>query len=183
MKVTNRTLRLSRAAVLLVTAAASYNPSSAWGASDAEFPPLVRVRSSNPFIVAVIDEAAERSTVFRRLIKQIEASDGLVYVDDGKCGHGVRACLILSVQVAGPHRLLRIVVNARPEKKACDLMASIGHELQHAIEVLGEPRVRDFHTAYAFYEREGSADRLTARFETAAALRTGFEVRDEVCAR
>jgi len=181
--VTNRTVRWSKAAVMVVTVAAACNPSSAWGAPDAEFPPLVRVRSSNPFIAAVIDEAAERSRVFRRLIERIDASDGLVYIDDGKCGHGVRACLILSVQVAGPYRLLRIVVNARREKKACDLMASIGHELQHAIEVLGEPKVRDYHTAYAFYEHEGSTDWTKASFETAAALRTGFAVRDEVCAR
>jgi hypothetical protein len=52
MKVTNRTLKLSRATVLLATAAASYNPSLAWSASDIEFPPIVRVRSSNLFIAA-----------------------------------------------------------------------------------------------------------------------------------
>ena len=68
MKVTNRTRTWSKAAMLLATVAASYSPSLAWSASDIEFPPIVRVRSSNLSIAAVIDEAAQGSTVFRRLL-------------------------------------------------------------------------------------------------------------------
>ena len=78
---------------------------------DAQAPPLIRVRSNTPSIAAVIHVAAERSTAFRHLIATIGATDGLVYVDDGKCGHNVSACLQLSVTVAGPHRLLRILVD------------------------------------------------------------------------
>src|SRR5712671_6004673 len=69
----------------------------------AQAPPLVRVRSNNPSIAAIIQEAAQRSMVFRRLIATIDATDGLVYVDEGTCGHSVSACLSLSVQVTGPY--------------------------------------------------------------------------------
>jgi hypothetical protein len=86
-------------------------------------PPLARVRSNTPSIAAIIQDAAERSPLFRRLIETIDATDGLVYVDEGKCGHGVSACLVLSVQVAGPHRLLRILVDPHKHKRDCDLMA------------------------------------------------------------
>ena len=147
----------------------------------AESPSLVRVRSNTPSIAAVIQEAAERSPLFRRLIATIDATDGLVYVDEGKCGHSVSACLTLSVQVAGPHRLLRILVEPHKRERDCDLMASIGHELRHAIELLSEPNVRDYHAAFSFFEREGPTDREKGRFETAAAVRTGLEVLAEVC--
>ena len=62
-------------------------------------------------------------------------------------------------------------------------MASIGHELRHAIEVLSEPKIRDYRAAYLFYEREGPNGGGANRFETAAALRTGFDVSAEVCGR
>jgi hypothetical protein len=149
--------------------------------ADAQVPPLVRVRSSDPAIAAVIQEAAVRSKTFRGLIKTIDATDGLVYVDEGKCGHSVGACLTLSVKVAGPFRLLRILVDRRKYERDCDLMAVIGHELRHAIELLSEPNIRDYYTAYSFFEREGRTGKV--RFETRAALRTGLEVLAEVCAR
>ena len=108
-------------------------------------PALVRVRSENPSIENLIRDATGLSTTFRGLIETIAATDGLVYVDEGTCGHSVRACLVLSVKVAGPFRLLRVLVNSRG-KTDCALMASIGHELQHAIEVLRDPHVTDMHS-------------------------------------
>jgi hypothetical protein len=166
--------------VLFVIAAVFTNAPSAWSADD-QVPALVRVRSNSPSIGALIPEATERSTVFRRLVETIDATDGLVYVDEGRCGHGVQACLTLSVQVAGPHRILRILVDPRRDKKDCGLMASIGHELWHAIEVLREPKVRDFSAAFWLFEREGPS--AWGRFETPAAIRTGIAVLAEVCRR
>jgi hypothetical protein len=154
---------------------------AAGGTAQPGGPPLARVRSNTPSIAALIQEAAERSPLFRRLIETIDATDGLVYVDEGKCGHGVSACLVLSVQVAGPYRLLRILVDPHKRKRDCDLMASIGHELRHAIEVLSEPNVRDYHAVYSFFEREGPTDGGKGRFETPAAVRTGLDVGSEAC--
>ena len=175
-----RILTKSGAVAAVLTAIMSSHASLAWSA-DVQAPPLVRVRSNNPSITALIQEAAERSPRFRGLIARIDATDGLVYVDEGRCGHGVLACLTLSIQMAGPNRLLRILVDSRRDKKDCGLMASIAHELWHAIEVLQQPNVRDFHGAYSFFEREGPTDKGKGRFETPAARRTGLEVRSEVC--
>jgi hypothetical protein len=142
-------------------------------------PPLVRVRAPSADIAAVIRDASERSPTFRRLLSTIDATDGLVFVEDGTCGHSVRACLSLSVKVAGPSRLLRIIVDAR--RPDCQLMADIGHELQHAIELLSDPQVKDMHSAYAFFQREGPTG--SDRFETQAALHAGDQVGDECHAR
>ena len=64
-------------------------------------------------IVEAIARGVERSATFRGLVDTIDATDGLVFVEDGACAHtGVRACLLLSVTVAGPNRLLRIFVDS-----------------------------------------------------------------------
>jgi hypothetical protein len=142
---------------------------------------LVRVRSENPEIAAVISRAPETSPTFRQLMETIDGTDGLIYVDYGKCGHGVRACLVLNVQVAGPFRILHVRVESR--RLDCGLMASIGHELQHAIEILSHPHVTSGAAAYLLYDRiagQGTgAD--NGRFETKAADRAGVEVRHEAC--
>ena len=144
-------------------------------------PALVRVRSHSPEIAVIIRTASESSPAFRRLMTSIDATDGLIYVDFGKCGHGVRACLLLAVQVAGPFRILHIKVDAR--RPDCRLMVDIGHELQHVIELLSDPHVTDGVTAYSFYERaarvESRSDGVT--FETEAAQQAGSDVRHEVC--
>jgi hypothetical protein len=92
-----------------------------------------------------------------------------------RCGHGVRACLALSVKQAGPSRLLRVVVDVK--KVDWDLMGSIGHELHHAVEVLSEPSVNSSSAIYLFCRSAGepSGD----RFETPAAIKAGHAVRRE----
>ena len=144
---------------------------------------LVRVRSNSPSIAAVIQEATARSTLFRGLIETINLTDGLVYVDEGACGHSVSACLLLSVRVAGPYRLLRILVDPRKYSRDCDLMGAIGHELRHAIEILSVPSIKDYPSAQSFFDREGPTGSDQARFETPAAERTGLQVLREACGR
>ena len=142
---------------------------------------LARVRSEDSQIAAVIRRASERSTTFHRLITAIDRTDGLVYVENGKCGHGVRACLVLAVQMASGFRLLHIRVE--PRQRNCVLMASIGHELQHAIELLRAPHVTSGAAAYLFYDRIAGQGRGADRgwFETEAADRTGLDIRYEAC--
>lgn len=142
------------------------------------FPPspvMPRVRAPGAALATLIQEAAARSRTFRGLVEAIENSDGIVYVEDGKCGRGVRACL-KGVTVAGAHRILRVRVDTN--KPDWDLMGSIGHELQHAVEVLGNPNVTSTTAMYWFYQREGR--RVPCGFETDAAIRAGEQVRREV---
>ena len=143
---------------------------------------IPRVRSHSPEVAALIRGASDASATFRRLIATIDDTDGLVYVDDGKCGHGVQACLPLTVQVSGPFRVLRIKVDAR--RRDCTLMALVGHELQHAIELLSDPHVTDGVSAYFLLDRLAPGGPISDRgsFETAAAERAGLDVRREACA-
>lgn len=111
--------------------------------------PMSRVRGGDPTITAVMREAAEQSATFRGLVEAINASDGIVYVHAGECGHGVRACLA-AVTAAGANRILRVKVDTR-KKAPADLMSSIGHELQHAVEVLSVPTVTNNAAMFLFY--------------------------------
>lgn len=139
-------------------------------------PVVMRVRTTTPALATLIQEATERSTTFRGLVETINASDGIVYVHEGECGHGVRACLA-AVIAAGPNRILQVKVDTR--KADWDLMGSVGHELRHAVEVLGNPTVTSNTAMYFFYSRVGRR-RTTTSFETKAAVEAGHAVRDEV---
>jgi hypothetical protein len=134
------------------------------------------VRSASPALVAMIQQATERSATFRGLVEKIDASDSIVFVNEGRCGHGVRACFV-SVTSSQTSRYMFVLVDTR--KADWDLMGSIGHELRHTIEVIAEPGIRDNAAKYFFYEHIGTHGASGAR-ETQTAMDAGNTVRSEV---
>ena len=145
-------------------------------AASMDAPAVDRVRSTNAVIGRVLKEASDRSQAFRRLVETINASDGTVFVEEGQCGQGVRACLV-TVTMAGANRNLWVKVDT--DTADVDLMGSIGHELQHAIEVLSDRTVTSGTAMYFFYLKKGSRSQ-TGTFETRAAVAAGEAVRTEV---
>ena len=140
--------------------------------------PIFRVRSSDSAIAAFIELAATRSLTFRKLVTLIQGSDGIVYVESGKCGHGTRACLKVWMCTSGANRFLRVTVDRRKADSDVDFMGSIGHELQHTVEALSEPATLDSIGLYNFFNRV--APTSLNRFETTAAIDAGDKVRDEL---
>jgi len=163
---------LPYAALACVFTAAFAQPAGAQ-ADGSAFP---RVRSTNATIAAVIDQASEASATFRSLLETINATDGIVYIEPGKCGRGASACLV-TVRVSGPNRMVSVWVDTRTVDAA--FIGLIGHELRHAIEVLGDPMVTSGHTLSNFYHQRGSRS-AEGRFETQAAIEAGEAVRAEV---
>ena len=144
-----------------------------------------RVRSEDPTITALIAQASEWSTTFRAFLDMIDRSDGIVYIERGRCRHGGAACMALTVKLAGPNRMLRIVIDQRRADCDLDLMASIGHELWHAIEVLREPSLRSYAHLYHFFSRDGRHTDRAGSFgawETPSAIKAGFTVLEELYA-
>ena len=138
--------------------------------------PEARVRGVSPRMVAVINDATARSKTVRALVDQIGRTDGIVYVAEGQCGHGVSACLLLTMTLMGPNRVLRILVD--PGREDCEVMGLIGHELQHAVEVLSHRTIRSGSAMTLLYEKEGS--KKGGLFETDAAIKAGNAVRAEL---
>ena len=133
---------------------------------------IARVRADDPVLSTLVRQAIDQSATFRRLVEAIQSTDGIVYVIRGECGHGVRACLMLWMAAAGPNRMLRVVVDSS-RKSEIEAMASLGHELRHALEVLAQPSVRTGAGMFNMYRHSGAVQSV---FETEAAIKAGDAV-------
>ena len=176
---TRRTRQAAGAAVVVAvlgwTSSAAATESGAAG-QPSLMAPDARVRGVSARVLAMINQAAAQSKTFRGLVDQIGDTNGIVYVAEGQCGHGVQACLLHTITMMGPNRVLRILVD--PRKSDRDFMGSIGHELQHAVEVLSHRNVRSYSAMILLYKE--ICDACGPRFETAAATAAGNTVRDEL---
>jgi hypothetical protein len=146
--------------------------------------PLRRVRPTTSAIATLIDQATQWSPTLRGLVDAINRSDGLVYIEEGECPRHVRACLAHAVTIAGPHRLLHIKIDPHlnhlnAEAIDPEVIGVLGHELQHASEVLSNPHLRTYADVVNFYMREGTFSTGTV-LETTEAERVGVVIEDEV---
>src|SRR5687768_5419835 len=97
-----------RLATLVATGAILAAPLKAAGQDGALH--RLRVRSHSPDIVRLIEQVSERSTTFRKLIDIINASNGIVYVEEGRCSFAVRACLVAVTPAVG-YRILNVRID------------------------------------------------------------------------
>jgi hypothetical protein len=135
------------------------------------------VRSVHPDINRLIASGAERSATFRELVRAIDASDSYVYVRKGSCRVPVPTCLV-GVSDAGSARFLWVLVDVR--RPDTELIALIGHELRHTLEVIGQPAVRNNADFYFFYRRNSPQSIAADAIETSAAIEAGRKIREEV---
>jgi len=141
---------------------------------------MPRVRSSNALIRGLISDAVDASPTFRTVVDVIGATDGIVYVEEGLCRHGVHACLSLDVTPAAGYRFLRVIIELRDiasRRGRLEMIGTIAHELWHAVEVLAERGLRTTAAIYQFYARETPTSNRS--FETQAAISIGAKVRRE----
>jgi len=163
--------------VLLAAGRVSARAQASGTGSTPDAPTSARVRAEDPALSALIRHATDQSATFRSLVEAIQATNGVVYVTRGRCGnHDVSACLLLWMTVAGPNRMLRVIVDDR-RRSEVDTMASIGHELRHALEVLTESNITTGVGMFNFYRHSGG---VPAVFETDAAIAAGHAVYNEL---
>jgi hypothetical protein len=84
----------------------------------------------------------------------------------------------MSMQVSGPNRLVHVVIDRTTRASDIETIALLGHELQHAIEVLADASVHDGLSMFNFVKRMAPTD--GDRFETTAAVTAGNAVYDEL---
>jgi hypothetical protein len=141
------------------------------------------VRSESRDIRALIRDSADRSPTVRALVDEIDQTDVIVYVSfrvfqsqllEGRIGFiaASRRTRFLAIELACPRR--------RDAQ-----IATLAHELHHALEIARAPWVVGAGTLARYYETIGMAtdsarDRLT--FETEAARETAARVRRELWA-
>lgn len=131
-------------------------------------------------IAATIDYGASRSAAFCSLITAIEASDTVVYLQNGRCPEGLRSCLQLLSSVNGT-RYLRLRLDAW--QPTSSVVRQLAHEFQHVVEIAGAPEVEDQRGLEQMYEQIGFRTRSGATkpcWETREALDVEEQVNREV---
>jgi hypothetical protein len=173
-KVVGRGRTLSIVAAVLTTQITAASP-----AADEVSP---RVRSTDRVMLKLLKEGRERSGTFRTLVDAIDHSNVIVYVEFGYCAFGhLDGCLLPFLASTHGDRYVRIVVTSEKSRLTHDdLLALIGHELQHALEVLEHPEVIDVPTMEAMYGKIGIPVAGQRGFETSAARAAGTALRSEL---
>lgn len=146
-------------------------------------PPTGGVRASDARMENLIREGCGKSATFLALVKELQSSNWIIFVQSGSCPiPGISGCLLHRVGTFQHHRYLRIIIARTPPSDA-EAIATIGHELQHAVEVVQNRHVADGFDIRDLYRRIGYVARRTRGaeiYETAAAARARATVFEEL---
>ena len=138
-------------------------------------PSLARVRAADTKAAFLLAAGLSRSATFRSLVKAIEEGDLVVYVETRPLKIPGRMQLLAATSVC---RHIRISIQLPGLDN--DLVAWLGHELTHAVEVARAPDVRDQTGLRRLYQRIGRADKYGDGAESAAAQETRKTVLNEM---
>lgn len=135
------------------------------------------VRSTDTRALAWIQAGAEGSPTFRDLLNRLSTSDLIVYVQvvdrlNGVYGH------TYFVKATETVRYIRIEVV--PTGNFHEMVALVGHELQHAAEIAGAPRIRDRQTLAHFYLGMGENALSNGQYDSAEARVTEERIKREL---
>ena len=140
--------------------------------------PTRHVRAADGMMTAVLAEGMRRSGTFAHLVLALDKSDVIVYLESGRpLPAAIAGRLLLA---AGPqgYRYLRIQVGGH--RGSNEIIALVGHELRHALEVAECPEVRDEASLIALYERIGHHSTGAHHYDTVAAQAAGRKVKSEL---
>jgi hypothetical protein len=152
---------------------------------------LSHVRTLDTVLADALEDGLSRSPSLRRLVERIEGFNGIVYLDAGALAprglpgeagrYRLTGATSQDVVLAGDYRFLKVKVELRPGNLT---IATIGHELQHVIEVLETPEARDLRSVERLFARIGYLVRPGV-YETTAAQSAGDQVFRELsrCSR
>jgi hypothetical protein len=138
---------------------------------------LPRVRPLDPSLTVIVATGSHRSNTFHALLHRLEAGDVVVYLQYGQLPSGLQGRLTFLTEAAG---LRYVMVEVARDLDAPRLIAIVGHELQHAVEVLEQPQIVSQATFASAYERSGFKRRHFANgavgYDTHAAVDVGRRV-------
>lgn len=148
--------------------------------------PWLAVRSEQANVMVLLLEGYERSPTLKRLVDAIGGTNGIVYIQTGRCPvPALRGCLLHVINGNGDFRYLWIRIRAAAEP--LELLSTMAHELHHALEALQQPWIRTGPDLLQFYRSPGSRAFGSSAspgpfqsFETAPAIRIGEAVRAEL---
>ena len=142
--------------------------------------PVRHVRTTDRHVQKLLRVGVTRSPTFASLISHLNESDVIVYIEPVSTLPSTLAGRLLLMPMANNQRYLRIQValGGSPD----ELVALIGHELRHAVEIADAPDVRNESALVKLYERIGMRGSFAHCYETDAARVTARTVRKELTA-
>ena len=141
-----------------------------------------RIRPQDPRLANLLREGIARSATFRAIVNRIEAGHVIVYVSLSPTMQSNLAGKLTWISRAGAFRYLKATI--KTEQSAVQMIATLAHELQHALEVSADPEVVDQRSLLGLYKRIGrqSLSGISEGWETVEARDTGWQVRRELLA-
>lgn len=137
---------------------------------------LLRVRPADDYVSDLIASGCRKSPTLRQIVDDLAASDLIVYVQRV---HHLPQPDLGAVQLIGSfggQRYVRVSVLGVPDPRR--FLATVAHELQHALEIAGHPEVVDDESMEALYRRIGRPS--CNGYETDAARSAGETVEREL---
>jgi hypothetical protein len=139
--------------------------------------PTRHIRTTDRALEKLMRRGFRESRTFANLVTRLQRSDVIVYVEgDVRLPGGLEGRMMLLPKTHG-HRYVRIqiVLRGAPE----DLIAVLGHELQHAVEVAEAVEVENTEMLARLYQRIGTRGGREV-YDTVAAQEAGRTVRREL---
>ena len=168
-------------AIVLALLLGALGGSQGGSAAQGELVRLVRVKPADAEIRRLVVDGHLRSEVFRALMAELHQSNMIVTIQYGACGNGrIRSC-VSDVQTDGRQRFVRVKVDTRTTDDR--LIATIAHELQHAVEIARNPDVATSDAALALYRKiavGACREALSEKCETQEALDVEARVNEEL---
>jgi hypothetical protein len=147
--------------------------------------PVENIRPRDPVAILLLQTGMERSQTFRQLVQDLRQSNVIVYVDvRQEPGYGPSGSLTFTTQSHG-WRWVRATIdtgttdNASVRRNVFHLTEILGHELQHAREVIAASSMQNLDDFEAHLRRIGTS-LGKHRFDTAAAVEIGRTVASEL---
>lgn len=138
-----------------------------------------RVRASDGRTAAILLDGLSRSETVRLLVDEIERSDVIAYLEiNWHLRRGLAGSL---TWVAGTPSSRYVRISLSPDLTGDVTVATLAHELQHAVEIAREPSIVNSTTMAGYYAKNGLS--MTGHlngWDTQAARQTGDEVRREL---
>jgi hypothetical protein len=126
-------------------------------------------------------QGLERSATIRALANQLEQREVIVYLEMQPALRKRLAGMLTWVTATKSHRYVRISLN--PELSTDAAIATLGHELQHALEVANAAEIVCERTLARFYQEHRGSNQVHATgWDTEAARVAGEDVRRELVA-
>lgn len=140
-----------------------------------------RIRPTDSRLADILREGIERSATIRALVQRIEAGNVIVYLETEQTMRGQLLGSLTWIGANEALRFVRVSIRARPLSNA--LIACIGHELQHVVEVVDAPWVNNDRLLRSLYHGIGNRTSLHDEvWDTAQARWTTQQVMRELAA-